>query len=86
MLEYLFTGAVRDLRKQGWTQPSGDNPLLFCHPEFGTHEFFNACYIQCNAARYRRRLWWAARIRPAIYNLIIVALLLLTACKLMGIL
>jgi len=55
MLENLFVGAARDLRKHGWTQPSGDNALLFYHPEFGTHEFFKACYIQTNAGRIRRR-------------------------------
>ncbi len=86
MLENLFVSAARDLRAQGWTQPSGGNPKMFSHPEFGTHEFFKACHVQCNAARYRRRLWWASRLRPAVYNLIIVALLFLTLCKLTGIL
>jgi hypothetical protein len=70
MLESLFVGAARDLRKHGWTQPSGDNALLFHHPEFGTHEFFKACYIQTNAERIRRRQWWVARIRPATYSLL----------------
>lgn len=54
MLENLFTGAARDLRNNGWTQPAGDNALLFYHSEFGTHEFFKACYIHCNAERIRR--------------------------------
>lgn len=74
MLEPLFISAVRDLKAQGWTHPSGDNPLLFSHPEFGRHEFFNACYIQCNADKVRRRLWWAARLRPAAYNLLGIGL------------
>ncbi len=82
MLEYLFIGATRDLKERGWTQSLGENPLLFSHPEFGTFEFFNACYIQHNADKVRRRLWWVARIRPAVYNLIIGGVFLFAAYKL----
>lgn len=82
MLENLFIYAARDLRGRGWTQADGDNAALFYHPDFGTHEFFKACDIQCNAASYRRRLWWAARIRPAFYNLLTCAVLFALLCKL----
>ena len=55
MLKNLFIGAARDLRAEGWIQPNTDKPMLFHHPEFGTHDFFKACYIQCNAIQIRRR-------------------------------
>lgn len=52
MLEDLFIAAARSLRNNGWRQQ--DDPMLFWHPEFGAHEFFKACYIQCNVERVRR--------------------------------
>lgn len=64
MLENLFLAAARDLRKNGWTQPRGDNALLFYHPEFGLHEFFKACHIQSNADQIRRR---RRRVTVAVY-------------------
>jgi hypothetical protein len=82
MLENLFIDAAKDLRKHGWTQPSGDTPLLFYHPEFGAHEFFKACYIYSNADRIKQRRKLMVRIRASIYSLIIGGLLLFTVYKL----
>lgn len=55
MLSNLFTGAAQDLRRHGWTQPNAERPQLFYHPEFGTHDFFKACYLDCNIKSIRRR-------------------------------
>jgi hypothetical protein len=60
MIEGIFIIATRELRNSGWHQR--DNPELFWHPEFGAHDLFKACYIQCNAKkiRCRRRLMTVA--------------------------
>lgn len=80
MLDGLFIEATRSLRDNGWRQQ--EDPTLFWHPEFGAHEFFKACYIERRAGRIRRRLWWSARIRPAIYILTVGGLLLVAAYNL----
>lgn len=55
MIENLIIGAARDLIAHGWIQPDITRARLFYHPEFGTHDLFRACYIQCSVEKIRRR-------------------------------
>ncbi len=71
VIENLFREAAMYLKARGWIQqPSFARATLFHHPEFGTHDLFAACYIQRKAEKIRRRRWWAARIRPAVYSIL----------------
>lgn len=82
MIENLFIGAAKDLIAHGWIQPDITRATIFHHPEFGTHDLFAACYIQCRVEKIRRRRWWLATIRPASYRILIGGLLLFALYKL----